>query len=292
MADGSPGARHLSLPGEAGVMSFRRCRHGVMAFLTADDTIGRALDLYGEFAESENRLMAALLRPGDTAVDVGCNVGTVSLALAARVGPAGRVLALDPQRLVFQAFCASLALNGLTQVRAWHAAAGAREGRVRMPLPDPRRPFNFGAARVAGEGDAGPAEEVPVITLDSLALDACHLVKIDVEGMDFQVLQGAADLVRRCRPSIYMEAKTGPHTRSAIAWLQERGYLCHWHFAPFFSADNFNGIRENVFGDRGDINLLALPSEKPARARLPVIAGPDADWRLDYRAFLDSGAAS
>ncbi|HMX16297.1 MAG TPA: FkbM family methyltransferase [Rhodocyclaceae bacterium] len=289
MADPTSAPAFVALPRESGVMSFRHCRHGLMAFLTADDTIGRALDLYGEFAESENRLMTALLKPGDTAVDVGCNVGTVSLALAARVGASGRVLAFDPQRLVFQAFCASLALNGLAQVRAWHAAVGAREGTVRMPLPDPRRPCNFGAARVAGEGEAGPAEVVPVLTLDGLGLDACHLIKIDVEGMDFEVLQGAADLVRRCRPSIYMEAKTGPHTQGAIAWLQERGYLCHWHFAPFYAAENFNGVAENVFGDRGDINLLALPGEKPARARLPAIAGPDADWRRDYQAFLAGG---
>ncbi|MBL8489768.1 MAG: FkbM family methyltransferase, partial [Rhodocyclaceae bacterium] len=215
----------------------------------------------------------------------------VSLALAARVGPDGEVLAFDPQRLVFQAFCAAVALNGLTQVRAWHAAVGARPGRVRMPLVDPRKAFNFGAARVAGDGAAGPGEDVPLLTLDSLALPSCHLLKIDVEGMDFDVLLGGEDLIRRCRPAIYMEAKQGPRTRDAIAWLLERDYLCHWHFAAFYSADNFNGVRENVFGHRGDINLLALPAEKPARARLPAIAGPEADWRRDYEAFLKPGDA-
>jgi hypothetical protein len=144
-------------------------------------------------------------------------------------------------------------------------------------------PVNFGAVRL-GPGSDG--EPTPLVTLDSLKLPACRLLKIDVEGMDFEVLVGATATVARTRPFIYMEAKTGPGTEQAIAWLQERAYRCYWHFATFFCRDNHRQVAENVFGGQGDINLLAVPSEQAVQVRLPLILGPTADWQRDYQAFL------
>lgn len=89
-----------------------------MLWLKRDTVIGRALQLYGEFAESENRLMARFLRAGDIALDVGANIGTCTLAMASAVGTTGLVHAFEPQALVFQTLCANLAINGLNQVRA------------------------------------------------------------------------------------------------------------------------------------------------------------------------------
>lgn len=113
----SPVTDRRSFPDcDFGHVRLRSCRHGVMAWLAADPVIGRALDVYGEFAESENALMVRLVRPGDTVVDVGGNIGTVTLALAERVGAGGQVHVFEPQRLVFQLLCANLALNGITNV--------------------------------------------------------------------------------------------------------------------------------------------------------------------------------
>jgi FkbM family methyltransferase len=268
---------------DQGVFRFRACRHGPMAFLRCDDTIGRSPDQYGEFAKSENHLMTALVRPGDTVLDVGANVGTVTLPLARQVGPAGHVFAFEPQRLILQALCATLTLNGLTNVRAIHAAVGRESGTLRVPALDATRPGNYGAFAVKPGETVG--EKVPLTTLDSLELTHCDLVKIDVEGQDYEVLLGAEQTVARCRPHVYMEAKKGPGTPAAIAWLLARDYRCYWHFAAFFSPDNYRGVAENVFGPRGDINLLAMPVEK-GQASLPIIRGPDADWEVDYRDMM------
>jgi FkbM family methyltransferase len=255
-----------------------------MAFLRSDDTIGRSLDLYGEFAEGENQLLASLVRPGDTVLDVGANVGTVTLPLARRIGPSGQAHAFEPQRLIFQALCATLALNGLTNVWTYQAAVGSRPGNVRLPLVDPSAPCNFGAISVGPE--EGPGERVALTTIDSLELPRCELLKSDVEGMDYEVLLGAAATIARTRPFLYLEAKPGENTRQAIAWLKERSYHCYWHFAAFYSADNYRGVADNLFGGRGDVNLLALPAEKGIRANLPVIHHAGADWQQDYTAFL------
>ena len=267
---------------DASPYKVRRCRYGLMSFIASDDTIGRALELYGEFAQSENDLMVRLIKPGDTAVDVGANVGTVTLALARAVGREGRVFSFEPQRLVFQNLCASLSLNGLTNVYPMQSAVGDREGSVKSPELDPTRAVNFGAARL-DENNAGM--EVPLTTIDRLDLADCTLIKIDVEGMDYEVLLGASATIQRTRPHIYMEAKSGENTANAIRWLQDRDYDLYWHFATFFSATNYRGNTENVFGGRGDINMLAVPTESGLRARLPHIEGPNADWQSDYRKF-------
>lgn len=262
----------------------RICRHGLMLFLSADEIIGRALELYGEFAESENRIMASLVQPGDVVVDVGANVGTVTLALARRVGPQGRVHAFEPQRLVFQILCANTALNGLTNVEARWAAIGASAGAACVPALDPTMKTNFGAIRLATEATG---EKVDLMALDDLALPRCALIKIDVEGMESEVLRGAEATIARHRPVFYFEAKSGENTRSCLAWLMERGYRLYWHFAPFFERNNFRKVERNIFGETGDINALAIPAASQIKVRLPPIAGPDADWHADYMTWLE-----
>ncbi|WP_202921283.1 FkbM family methyltransferase [Anatilimnocola aggregata] len=269
------------------VFCVRTCRHGPMVFLPRDEVIGRALEVYGEFAESENRLMAELVRPGDVVIDVGANVGTVALALAAKVGAQGKLILFEPQPLVAQALCATLTFNGITFAQVRREAVGKSAGEVLIPIPGPDQAGNFGAVRVTS---SGPGERTPLVTLDSLALARCRLIKIDVEGMDFDVLLGATDLIERTRPHIYMEAKEGPATAQAIGWLQARSYDCYWHFAAFFSPDNFRGVKENLFPGTGDINLLAIPRETGIQSRLPRILSPQARWRDDYQAFLALGS--
>jgi len=270
----------LGLANEAGVFSFRECRHGVMAFLRTDETIGRALDVHGEFAESGNRILAALLAPGDTAVDVGANVGTVALALAAVVGPTGQVIAFEPQRLVFQALCANLTVNGLSHVLALRAAVGRASGEARIPLVDPTIAQNFGGVCVT-QDPAG--DRVPLVALDSLNLPACAVLKTDAEGMDFDVLLGAAATIDRTRPAVYFEGRGD--ASSAISFLLERRYRCYWHFASFAAPDSFRP-GSDVLDLSGDINVLALPLESPVRVALPVVSAADADWHRDYARFL------
>jgi FkbM family methyltransferase len=267
----------------------RTCRYGVMAYLVQDITIGRALEMYGEFAESENQLMTALLQPGDVALDVGANVGTVALPLARKVGPTGFVYLFEPQPLIFQALCTTLTLNGITHAKVHRTAVGSQTGEVFMPHVSPTQALNYGAIKVAGSNQG---ESTPLITIDSLRLARCNLIKIDVEGMDFEVLLGATETVARCRPHVYMEAKTGIATQQAIAWLQARNYACYWHFAMFFSPHNFRQVSENIFGNSGDINLLALPQELGVNTNLPRIASPQADWQADYQAAMSRGNAT
>ena len=119
----------------AGLLPYRskRCRHGTFLYNTRDRFIGRSLELYGEYAELELQLLLRLIKPGDIVIDAGANIGALSVPMAQRVGPDGWVLAAEPQRLVHQALCANVALNGLLNVVAHWCGLGASPGVAVVP---------------------------------------------------------------------------------------------------------------------------------------------------------------
>ena len=86
----------------------RICRFGPMRYFTHDAYIGAVLDRYGEFSPAEATLLAALLAPGDVAVDAGANIGCLTLAMAHSVGAGGRVHAFEPQPAAFELLRANL----------------------------------------------------------------------------------------------------------------------------------------------------------------------------------------
>lgn len=256
------------------------CRHGTMVWPATDDTIGRALRLYGEFAEGENVVMARFLRQGATMVDIGANLGTTVLPAARAVGPAGTVIAFEPQPLIAQCLQTTLTLNGLFNVRLFACAAADASGWAMLPAPRIGAAGNFGAVALGAEGI-----RVPVFALDALELARCDLVKIDVEGFEWPVLQGARRTLLALRPVVYFEAKRIPGTAACLAWLRDNGWRCYWHFALFFRKNNFRGNPDNVFAGTGDMNVLAVPAGGDQPADLPEIAHPGEDWRQTYVAF-------
>jgi FkbM family methyltransferase len=256
----------------------RRCRHGNMLYNVNDVHVGRSLDLYGEWAEAELELTGLFLAAGDVVIDVGANLGTHAIFFARKVGPGGHVFALEPQRVVFQALCANVALNSLTNVHTLHAAAGRQTGTIRVPQIAYEVARNFGGVALGGDG---PGEVVAVTTLDLLpiARGRTKLLKIDVEGMELDVLQGARALIDECRPILYLENNDRARSPALIQHLQDLGYHLFWHFSPFYNPKNHFGNADNVFGALGDINMIGVgPTLAPAFQRFPRVAGPDDDW--------------
>ncbi len=244
-----------------------------MAYLKHDEHVGRALDLYGEWAEGELELLSLFVKPGAVVVDVGANIGTHAVALAQKAGPSGAVFAFEPQRVVHQVLCANFALNGLLSARALHAAVGATPGGLRVPDIDYAVTGNFGGVPLGGWAEG---ETVPVLTLDGFDLARCDLLKIDVEGMELDVMRGAERTLARLSPVLYFE-NNGPHgAPEAVKFLQTLGYSLHWHFSPFFRANNFAHSSNNVFGALVDANVLAVPPAlHSAVGALAKVQGPD-----------------
>lgn len=235
------------------------CRYGTMLYNIHDKYIGRSLDLYGEFSEGEVGIFRQIVKPGQVIVEVGANIGVHTVFLARAVAPRGRVLAFEPQRIVYQTLCANLALNSITNTYCWQAAVGRSAGETRVPTVDYTRPGNFGGVALK---DGKKGEQVPVLTLDSLQLAQCALIKIDVEGMEQDVVAGAAATLQRCKPLLYVENDRAAKSAALIQLLDGLGYKLFWHRPPLFNPQNFAGNPENVFAGVASFNMLCYPKEK------------------------------
>jgi FkbM family methyltransferase len=236
-------------------------RTGPMLVNRNDFYIGQCFIRYGEYSRGEIDLFERWVRPGNAVVEVGANIGSFSVEFSRMVGAEGGVLVFEPQRLVFQLLCANLALQQCTNVHAQQMALGAEHGSAKIPVVNPRATANFGGISVLGEETGDLAfEVVPLEPLDRWQMAACHFMKVDVEGMELEVLKGSQQTLARCRPVLYVENDREDRHGPLIAFLEQAGYEMYWHQPPVYSPDNFRGDPVDVM-DIVSRNLLCLPRE-------------------------------
>ena len=201
-------------------------------------------DIYltgGKSHGSEIRLARFLIRhltPGGVFADVGAHFGYFSLLAARLVGPAGQVLAFEASRATFAVLAANVA--AVPTVRARHCAVADAPGQLSFyEFPTHYNEYNsLDIEQFAQEKwfqDDPPTKiEVAAITLDSCFEASARppdIIKIDVEGAEFQVISGVAGLLRRAAPVVvleYLEPKrhNAAH-RQAATLLAELGYQPH-----------------------------------------------------------------
>lgn len=260
---------------DARLTNLRPCRHGLMLYPRHDMYVGRSLELYGEYSEGEVALFSRFLRPGDVVVEAGANIGAHTVFLSRRVGPSGRVIALEPQRFIHQILCANVALNERINVHAFHAAGGETGGMIHIPVLDFTKTQNVGGVSAGGE----TGEPVIVMPIDDLRLSRCRLLKADVEGMEIPVLKGAARTIQRHRPVLYVENDRKEHSSALIALILSMGYRLWWHLPSLYNPANFDGRTENVFGPIISVNLFCVPREMASRIDgLREVAAPEDRW--------------
>lgn len=250
---------------------FKDCRHGRMLFNEHDIYIGRSLDLYGEFSEGECDVFRQLIRPGSTVLELGANIGSHTVFLAKWVGPTGRVIAFEPQRIVFQTLCANIALNSLLNTHCHQKAIGQHSGSLIIPPLDYTVDNNFGGL---GLGSFTHGETVPVVTVDELDCDACHFIKIDIEGMEREAILGAKRTIERFKPILYVENDRADRSDALVETLHHLGYAMYWHKPSMFSPNNFFANQVNIFGGIVSLNMICIHTSVPHNIDCPKVVLP------------------
>lgn len=173
-------------------------RHGHRIHLpNAQEPIAFSLLISGDYEPEVLALLWHRLHPGDTALDIGANVGVFTLPLATRVGPSGKVIAVEASPPVFQYLDRNVRENQLTNVLPLHAAAADQPGEVSF-FEAPAHSFGMsGLGNLAGS----TTHRVSARTVDEIVSAAgCERVaamKVDVEGFEVLVFKGARGLIER-----------------------------------------------------------------------------------------------
>ncbi len=154
-----------------------------------------APELYylGFYESGTLHVLKNYLQPGDVFVDVGANVGLMTVYAARLVGPSGKVIAFEPVPELFDLLHRSIGSNQLTNVEVVRAAVGPQSGRLHLDVS--------GACPSATDRMSNDTIAVAMISLDDYLEKACNvnrvkLLKVDVEGFEASVIRGACHLLQ------------------------------------------------------------------------------------------------
>lgn len=233
-----------------------KTKYGHVIFNKNDMYIGKGLQKYGEWSEGEVVLFKQICQPGGVVVEVGANIGVHTVVLAQLVGKSGRVIAFEPQHLVFQTLCGNIAINSLQNVECFNCGVASTAGTLFIPSPAPDQTNNFGGIRM---NDQQRGRQVPVVTLDQVFNQPrLNLIKIDVEGMEQDVIKGAAGLINKFKPVLYVENDQKDKSKALIELIQSLGYKLYWHLPFLFNPKNHAQDEENIFDRTISLNMLAV----------------------------------
>lgn len=190
---------------------------------------------------------------GLVAIDCGANIGIMSIEMAKHMTGWGSVISFEPQQWVYYALCGNLAINNCFNAQAIWAAVSDRQGTIRVPVLDHQKYGSFsGLTLFKGADQSCVGQEVsfentmPVsaVTIDSMGLDRVDFIKIDVEGMELFVLDGAKEMIEKHKPIILAEwIRCGK--KALTAKLESFGYR-------IVTCDNMN-----LVGVHPDVELMA-----------------------------------
>lgn len=184
------------------------------------------------------------------AVDAGANIGLVTIPLAQLLTKKnGFIHAFEVQRMMSYALCGAVALNDLENVKVYNKALGSDAGKLKHQSLDYSKPQDFGLFSLTDQ-TIDTQETVEVLCLDSIDFKRLDFLKIDVEGMEIDVLKGSQALIKKHLPWCWVE---------------------YWQVGLEAIKAQFSGL-PYVFYKMDELNLLCAPSGRLQEAALDINA--------------------
>ena len=209
----------------------------------------------GDYEPWLQELLRAQLHPGDCFYDVGAHTGFFALIAATFLGPAGKVVAFEPDPDNAASLEENLAKNSITQVIVVRAAVWSSAGHLtfQRALKDSNR--TQGQIADSRESDPGKIA-VRAVQLDAFVFEegnpAPQLIKMDVEGAEWEALQGARALLERAKPKLLCEIHHPEQIGKIQEYLHKFGYL----------VEEWKPVHEH-YADYRQIYLWAVPLPNP-----------------------------
>ncbi|GGX21028.1 hypothetical protein GCM10011282_28960 [Undibacterium macrobrachii] len=173
--------------------------------------------------------------PGVVAIDCGANIGVHTIEWAKHMHGWGEVISVEAQERIFYALAGNIAMNNCFNARAMWAAVGANSGTIQVPAANHFVPSSFGSLEIRKtertefigqtiDYSAQKTIETRLFAIDDLALPRIDFIKIDIEGMEMEALQGATESITRCKPQMMIE-KIKSNEKQLTEFLKAKGYV-------------------------------------------------------------------
>lgn len=254
---------------------------GASFYADSRDEIQRHLLMFRSWEPNLTHFLQQRLGPGDVFVDVGANIGYFTALASPLVGDQGAVVAIEPSPRTFPILEEALRRNGLHNVRSENVAIAAQSGTLRMYVESAANVGNTSSMQPSTYDDAFDVRtETLVSAIGSDELARARVIKIDVEGMEAELIQALTPVLPTLRQDaeIVIElapmrlAEQGIRTEDAIAPLLEAGFNVYrmsndtrtWQYpsvlsggftAPYRWREPFEGMSDFVFS-RIDAEVL------------------------------------
>ena len=171
---------------------------------------------------------------GVFAIDCGANVGVHTIEWSKLMTDWGWVLSIEPQERLYYALAGNVALNNCFNVQAVRAAVGKVDGVINIPKLDFFQPARYGSLELKQRNgtefigqnvsyDAANLVQTPALRIDSLSLSRIDLIKIDVEGMELETLEGAEASLQKHKPILVVEIIKSDRAK-LVEFLNRLGY--------------------------------------------------------------------
>jgi FkbM family methyltransferase len=224
-----------------------KSRNGTFLHFQNDDPIGACLHFYGEWAQQELDFFDRILTETSNVIDVGANIGTHTVYFSKKCNK-GNVIAIEPQIYIFEMLAANILINGCYNTIPVNAGAASEPGVIKMVNINPfeGEKINYGEFKI--NSNAGGGVPTNLIVLDSYAdLDQFTLIKLDVEGYEVDVLNGATKLLEKHKPFLYIEFNNKGGNDPLLEKIYELDYIPYWHIYTKHNPNNTNGQVRNVW---------------------------------------------
>jgi FkbM family methyltransferase len=236
-------------------MELTETRAGEFLIYKNDNVISQSIKLFGEYCHAEVDIMSNYLNEDSHYIDIGTNIGYHAVAVHKETNC--NVLGFEPNPKHFAV--ATYNSKEYDKIQLVNAAASDKRFKFKMKDFDEKVFGNYGDIHKSDVGET----EVEAISLDELGIARCHLMKIDVEGHEYETLQGAKLTISKHRPVIMYEAMEWDVWTKCYDFLDERKYKQYWvacRTKPV--AETYKKTDENPYGSSTVANILCVPMEK------------------------------
>jgi len=197
-------AHSLRIPGYPGQLD-------MLVHEGTDIHISRSISESGIWEPEETQFILDLLKPGQTFVDVGANIGYFTLLASRLVGSNGRVFSFEPDEDNYQLLSSNCELNRCGNVDAFKAALSNKTTEGRLYLSE----ANMGDHTIYAAGEDRKSTKISLLNGEDVFLNddrKIDFIKIDTQGSEYQVLEGLSSTIEKNLPELVMIVEFSPNS--------------------------------------------------------------------------------